>query len=390
MREGKLNEPGFFDRFAAKGQYAATLDAVFDATCKRLGFGEPPAPRADERTGTRALLKRVSAAPPPQDAVTRGCYVLAAYGAVALGDVARSAELVLGAGGDADLSGLRLIDRAIGLELLIAASLASHDIDSAESWLSRLEPIATLRVAAPTYNRALSRVLLLKGDITGASEAAERAIAAALAEGRAIEAAEGEVVRARALIAADERGDAARGLAVAASDARSRGHLAMHRAAARELRQVGRRLPPEAASGWEGLSAREREVAVLVAEGHSNASLASELFLSAHTVRIHVSRVLQAFGVATRSGVAAALAPALQSRTGEQSPPTPLPGLTERQAQVVAMVVEGSSNKQIADALTISQATVEKHMSAIMRKWGVSSRTGVVARAGWPVEHTSG
>jgi DNA repair photolyase len=45
MRDGKLNEAGFFDRFSAKGRYAEALDAVFNATCKRLGYGQPPPPR---------------------------------------------------------------------------------------------------------------------------------------------------------------------------------------------------------------------------------------------------------------------------------------------------------------------------------------------------------
>jgi len=353
------------------------VESMLALSCSALVGGN-----ADERTGTRALIKKVSAAPVPTDAVTRGFFVLAAYGAIALGDVARSAELILQAGGDADLSGLRLIDRAIGLEMLVAAAVSSNDLDSAESWLSRLRPLREHRIVAPTFERASSRVLLLAGDVEGAVTFAESAVARATAEGRAIEAAEGEIVRARARIAADERGSAARDLAIVVSDATARGHLAIHRAAARELRQVGRRLPPVVASGWEGLSPREREVAVLMAEGHSNAYLAGELFLSAHTVRIHVSRVLQAFGVATRSGVAAALAPAIRLRHGSGETAAPLPQLTERQRQVVALLVQGAANKSIAESLGISAATVEKHVSAVLQRWRVTSRAAIVALAG--------
>lgn len=356
-------------------------EELFALSCSALVSGN-----ADERTGARALIRRISALPPPADGVTRGNFVLAAYGAIALGDTALSARLILSSGGDADLSQLRLIDRAIGLEMLVAAAVADDDLDSAESWLARMAPVAEHRIVAPTFCRATSRVLLLAGDVAGAVAAAETAIAYALADNRSIEVAEGEIVRARALIAADERGSAARDLAVVVSDARARGHLAVHRAAARELRQVGRRLPPVVASGWEGLSAREREVAILVAEGHSNSSLASELYVSEHTVRIHVSRVLQAFGVATRSGVAAALAPAIRLRAGHVDK-APLPTLTERQREVVALLAEGAANKSIAVTLGISAATVEKHVSAILQRWQVSSRAGIVALAGGLADH---
>ncbi len=366
-------------RSMAEGATAAAaspLESLLALSCSALVSGN-----ADERTGTRALIKRVSAVSAPTDALTRGSFVLAAYGALALGDAALSAKLILQAGGDADLSLLRLIDRAVGLEMLGAVAFTSDDLDSAESWLGRLAPLREHRIVAPAFDRAKSRVLLLAGDVEGAVFFAERAVERATAEGRTIEAAEGEIVRARARIAADERGGAARDLASVVSDATARGHLAIHRAAARELRQVGRRLPPVVASGWEGLSPREREVAVLVAEGHSNASLAHELFLSEHTVRIHVSRVLQAFGVATRSGVAAILAPVIRLRGAGNTGSSDLAALTERQLQVVALLVEGAGNKKIAETLGISPATVEKHVSAVLQRWRVTSRTAIVALA---------
>lgn len=361
---------------AALAAAKTPVESMLALSCSALVSGN-----ADERTDTRTLIKKVSATPTLTDAVTRGFFVLAAYGAIALGDVVRSAELILRAVGDADLSKLRLIDRAIGLEMLVAAAVASDDLDSAESWLSRLTPQRDHRIVAPTFDRASSRVLLLAGDVEGAVSFAESAVARATAEGRAIESAEGEIVRARARIAADERGGAARDLALLVSDATARGHLAIHRAAARELRHVGRRLPPVAASGWEGLSVREREVAVLIAQGHSNSRLAGELFLSEHTVRIHVSRVLQAFGVATRSGVAAALAPAIRLRPGTLESVAPLPELTVRQRQVVSLLVGGAANRQIAESLGISPATVEKHVSAVLQRWRVTSRAGIVALA---------
>lgn len=49
--------------------------------------------------------------------------------------------------------------------------------------------------------------------------------------------------------------------------------------------------------------------------------------------------------------------------------------LTKREKEVLAHVVMGKSNKQIALQLVISEATVENHLTHIYRKWYVSNRT---------------
>jgi DNA-binding CsgD family transcriptional regulator len=53
------------------------------------------------------------------------------------------------------------------------------------------------------------------------------------------------------------------------------------------------------------LTARESEVAALVAEGHSNRVIAHTLFLSERTVENHVSNILRKLGVVSRSAIAA-------------------------------------------------------------------------------------
>ena len=55
--------------------------------------------------------------------------------------------------------------------------------------------------------------------------------------------------------------------------------------------------------------------------------------------------------------------------------------ITRRELEVLDQVVAGRSNRQIADALFIGERTVKSHMTALMRKLDVSSRTAVVARA---------
>jgi DNA-binding NarL/FixJ family response regulator len=50
-------------------------------------------------------------------------------------------------------------------------------------------------------------------------------------------------------------------------------------------------------------------------------------------------------------------------------------GLTEREAEVLALVAAGSTNRQIADELFLSQKTVARHVSNIFTKLDVTSRT---------------
>ena len=59
----------------------------------------------------------------------------------------------------------------------------------------------------------------------------------------------------------------------------------------------------------------------------------------------------------------------------------PLFDLTEREQEVLNLVVQGQSNQQIADALVISVATVKAHISSILSKLQVSSRAEAIAYA---------
>jgi DNA-binding NarL/FixJ family response regulator len=60
---------------------------------------------------------------------------------------------------------------------------------------------------------------------------------------------------------------------------------------------------------------------------------------------------------------------------------TRLATLTPQQVRVLMMLSEGLLNKQIAYELTVSEATVKAHVSAILQKLGVESRTQAVIAA---------
>ena len=68
----------------------------------------------------------------------------------------------------------------------------------------------------------------------------------------------------------------------------------------------------------------------------------------------------------------------------EQPPPSRWSriGITDRQADVLRLVAEGNSNKEIAARLHLSPRTVEKHIESLLRKTAARSRTQLVAITG--------
>ncbi|MFC9918888.1 response regulator [Agromyces binzhouensis] len=75
-----------------------------------------------------------------------------------------------------------------------------------------------------------------------------------------------------------------------------------------------------------------------------------------------------------------ALAPTVASRLDE-SQRAGDQRLTVREAEVLALVAAGRTNREIGQALFLSEATVKSHLVHIFTKLGVGSRTAAVARA---------
>lgn len=320
--------------------------------------------------------------PEPTSYVTVGSHLLCAFGLGAAGLADRAADLVLRAAGGPALPRLQTVDRAYGYELLATAAIERGDLRAARSWGRRAAPLQIHDMAAAAVERTLSRIDVASGHSESGVERAAVSAARALIAGGRLDAARARVLEAAALAAAGARGAAVAGFRGAADEADLLGAPSVRAWSARELRRLGRRLRPATGSGWQALSEREQQIALLAAEGYSNRMIGQALFLSERTVQSHLSRALAALGATSRAAIPASL--------GRSRAPVALDGLTERQQQVASLVAEGCSNRTISQRLGISDKTVEKHIQAIFARWQVSSRTGIANRALAPLPAPEG
>ena len=89
-------------------------------------------------------------------------------------------------------------------------------------------------------------------------------------------------------------------------------------------------------------------------------------------------RVVSEGGSLLQPVVASKLLNHVRARKDDDPPIEPL---TEREKEVLKLLAQGKSNKEIAAALVISERTVKFHVSAIMGKLGAGNRTEAVSLA---------
>jgi DNA-binding NarL/FixJ family response regulator len=100
---------------------------------------------------------------------------------------------------------------------------------------------------------------------------------------------------------------------------------------------------------------------------------------------VRLAAAYRALGDEASAAAEVARAEATYERLGAHRPAQESPGgLTRRECQVLTLVADGHSNREIGKALYISDRTVGRHLTNIFHKIGVTSRTQA---ARYAIEH---
>jgi DNA-binding CsgD family transcriptional regulator len=185
------------------------------------------------------------------------------------------------------------------------AALAARKPEAAERWLDRIRKMlaAWESLAKPALDHADGLVRLAAGSTVTARSAFEAAIAGWDARGRIWEATWARLDLATCLLRSNRYAESLVALEQVREVARRLGSapiLERVEEVSRLARARGGELEP-----WHPLTAREFEVAKLIAQGMTNAEIAEEIFVSPKTVSAHVEHILAKLGVARRAEIAA-------------------------------------------------------------------------------------
>jgi DNA-binding CsgD family transcriptional regulator len=141
----------------------------------------------------------------------------------------------------------------------------------------------------------------------------------------------------------------------------------------------------EAVTSWRALGDRWATAMALVREaeaavGAGAADRAASSLREAHEIASQLGAVLllaeiESVSSRTRISIEAPTRIALDESAAERL------GLTPREAEVLALVAAGRTNRQIGDELYVSDKTASVHVSNILRKLGVNSRVDAAAVA---------
>lgn len=207
----------------------------------------------------------------------------------------------------------------------------------------------------------------------------------------------------RALTDAERRDTRVSLLAAAVEIMLAVGDLVTARTAADELAGVARSMN----ASFLSAAASQAMGAVLLAEGDAAAASASirraadawrdlEMPYEEAQARLLIAAACDRLGDRDRreieldaarrlfTGLGAAPALTRLAESSARGTPETFGGLSERETQVLRLLATGRTNRAIAEQLFISEKTVARHVSNILSKLGVASRTGATA---WAYQH---
>ncbi|WP_344401087.1 helix-turn-helix transcriptional regulator [Streptomyces longisporus] len=220
------------------------------------------------------------------------------------GDPHRAQESILKAGGP-ELLRLQPSIRPGQLDTLVSAALATGDAEQAARWAALAVEEADRIGLSGQHGAALRAGAALAqhhGDNRAATDLFERAAQAYVPSGATLWEAYSLLL---ATVQAQAAGDGPRALVMweRARRIADEGGARLLSDLAALVRPQPEKLPPTPTE-LDQLTAREREIAELVAEGLSNQAIATKLYLSRRTVETHLSAIYRKTSVPSRSALA--------------------------------------------------------------------------------------
>jgi non-specific serine/threonine protein kinase len=105
-----------------------------------------------------------------------------------------------------------------------------------------------------------------------------------------------------------------------------------------------------------------------------------------HTAQLRARLPAPALDQLWRAGQAFSVEQAIEHALADaagagQQPAARIGGLTEREREVAALIAQGATNRAVAEALVISERTVERHVANMFAKLDVGSRAQIAAFA---------
>jgi LuxR family maltose regulon positive regulatory protein len=157
------------------------------------------------------------------------------------------------------------------------------------------------------------------------------------------------------------------------------------RAAAEPVGTVPLRAAGDLAEGAVAAAAGEHERARALFEDAVDGFVRSRAPYEAAQARLRLAATLTALGrdaaAADEAAAAESALAALRAADLEPGDAHALATLTPREREVLRLVAEGRTNRQIAAELVVSEHTVHRHISNLLRKLGLPTRTAAAAVA---------
>jgi len=291
-----------------------------------------------------------------------GIALLAAYGLASSGMPRAAADLLRHGSGGPRLTLLPPALRAYGYDMLVEAAIAARQLDLAERTLRDFDALdlAGNRQLEAARETSRGRVLVAFGDFVAGTGRARDASRQAHDAGSALVGVRASLAALPAVVRERRVGDEE----VVPDDLR----LWLERA----LKESGR--AGLARPDWRRLTQAQLAVARLAARGSRNQEIADALVVSLRTVEGHIASILDVLGVESRVGIVAGVP------LPRELDAAALGMMTRRQREVALLLVDGRSNDQIAERLGVGRKAVEAHVSALLRAFGLPSRSALVAR----------